>query len=140
MIAPTRRIVIAYLAGTFLLGAIAGGALGYGYGRRPVFRSFDRDEMRTKFCDRLVTDLDLSASQREQLDPLVRENMEEFEAAHRDHFRQIEDLMKQQRERIAVILDPAQRQKFEKIEKEREERMPKRNGGKPAGKSDKSQR
>lgn len=140
MIPPTRRIIIAYLAGTFLLGAIAGGALGYSYGRRPVFRSFDRDVMRTKFCDRLVTDLGLSDPQREQLDSIVRQNMEEFEAVHRDHFRQIDELMKRQRERIAAILDPAQRGKFEAIEKEREERMPKRNGGKPPIKPDKADR
>jgi len=126
MISPTRRIILAYLAGTFVLGAVAGGAFGYSWGRRPVFHSFDRDEMRVRFCDRLVSNLGLTATQREKLQPILQQNMNEFETAHRDHYSQIGTLMKRHRERIASILDPDQRTKFEAMEREREQRMPKR--------------
>ena len=135
MIAPTRRTIILYLAGTFVLGAVAGGALGYQWGRQPVFRSFDRDEMRARFCDRLVNDLGLSSAQRDQLDPILRQNMEEFEVVHREHYSQIGTIMKRHRERISSILSPEQKAKYEALEKEREQRMPKRwNSSK--GKSD----
>lgn len=137
MIAPTRRTIILYLAGTFVLGAVAGGALGYQWGRQPVFRSFDRDEMRARFCDRLVNDLGLSPAQRDQLDPILRQNMEEFEAVHRDHYSQIGTIMKRHRERIASILSPEQKSKYEALEKEREQRMPKR-WKSSKGKSDES--
>jgi hypothetical protein len=130
MIAPTRRTIILYLAGTFVLGAVAGGALGYQWGRQPVFKSFDRDEMRSRFCNRLVSDLGLSPAQRDQLDPILRQNMEEFEAVHRDHYSQIGVTIKRHRERIASIMSPEQKAKYEAMEKERdrerEQRMPKR--------------
>jgi hypothetical protein len=128
MIVPTRRAIVAYLVGTFLFGAIAGGALGYRWGRQPVFRSFDRDAMRAKFCNRLVDDLGLSTSQSEQLDVILRKNMDEFESAHREHYSQIGVLMKQHRERIASILNPDQKEKFYALEKEREERMEREKG------------
>ncbi len=126
MIASTRRTILLYLSGTFLLGALAGGAIGYGYGRRPVFKPFDREEMRTKFCNRMTSDLGLTSQQQEQLDPIVRQNMDEFEAAQREHYGRIGELMKRHRERVASILTPDQQVKFETIEKERERRMPKR--------------
>lgn len=130
MIPVTRKTILLYLAGTFVLGAVAGGALGYGWGRRPVFKPFDRDEMRTRFCNRLVNDLALTEPQQSQLDPIIRQNMDEFEAVQREQYGRIGELMKRHRERIASILTPEQRTRFETLEKEREQRFEKERGAK----------
>lgn len=130
MIPVTRKTILLYLAGTFVLGAVAGGALGYGWGRRPVFKPFDRDEMRAKFCNRLVNDLGLTEPQQGQLDPIIRQNMDEFEAVQREQYGRIGELMKRHRERIASILTPEQRVQFETLEREREQRFEKERGEK----------
>jgi hypothetical protein len=130
MIPVTRKTILLYLAGTFVLGAVAGGAVGYGWGRRPVFKPFDRDEMRTRFCNRLVNDLGLTEPQQSQLDPIIRQNMDEFEAVQREQYGRIGELMKRHRERIASILTPEQRARFEMLEREREQRFEKERGGK----------
>jgi hypothetical protein len=129
MIPVTRKTILLYLAGTFVLGAVAGGALGYGWGRRPVFKPFDRDEMRAKFCNRLVNDLELTEPQQGQLDPIIRQNMDEFEAVQREQYGRIGELMKRHRERVASILTPEQRARYEALEREREQRFEKERGG-----------
>lgn len=132
MNAPTRKTVLMYLAATFLVGAVAGGAVGYGIRNRPVFRPMDRDEMRVKMCAKFTTELELNPEQQKLLDPLVRKGMDEFEAAQREHKAHLRELMKQGRERTSAILTPEQRVKFEAMERERESRMqsrPKGSGG-----------
>ncbi|HAB16586.1 MAG TPA: hypothetical protein PLX89_01520 [Verrucomicrobiota bacterium] len=134
----TRRRLLIYLAGTFVLGAIAGGAFGYGRGHQPPPKSFDREAMRVRFRDRLTSDLGLTKDQQVQLEPILQQNMDEFDAIHREHFAQIGEVMKRGRERIAAILTPEQRAKFEALEREREQRRKDDRGGprrsdKPAG-------
>lgn len=132
MNSPTQKTVVMYLAATFVVGAVAGGAIGYGAGRRPTFRPFDREEMRVKVCERFTTELSLSPEQQKQMDPLVRQGMEEFENAHREQKARLRELMEKGRERMAAILTPEQRVKFEAMEQERENRMQSRSKG-PGG-------
>lgn len=134
----TRRRLLLYLAGTFVLGAIAGGAFGFGRSQRPPSKPFDREVMRDRICKSLITDLELTPDQQVKLDPIIRRNMEEFEAVHRDHFAQIGEVMKRGRERIAAILTPEQQAKFEAMEREREKQRRKDRGGPSRG--DKSEK
>ncbi|MBL9175052.1 MAG: periplasmic heavy metal sensor [Verrucomicrobiales bacterium] len=126
---PTRKTILLYLAATFVVGAVAGGALGYGAGRRPVFRPFDRDEMREKMCQRFTTELSLSPEQQKQLDPLMRQGMDEMDQAHREHRARLKELMKVGRDRMNAILTPEQRVKFDTMERERESRMQSKSKG-----------
>jgi Spy/CpxP family protein refolding chaperone len=126
---PTRKTVLLYLAATFVVGAIAGGSMGYGMGRRSMFRPFDREEARVKTCQRFTSELNLNAEQQQKLDPLVRQGLDEMDAAHRQHKERLRGLMRQGRERISEILTPEQRVKFEAIEAEREQRMSSRPKG-----------
>jgi len=132
---PTRTAVLSYLAATFVVGAVAGGAIGYGIGQRSVFRPVDREEMRVKTCERFTSELHLDVEQQRKLDPLIREGMDEFDAAHREHRERLRELMRKGRDRMsdALNLTPEQRAKFEAMEAERERRMssrPKGSGGK----------
>jgi len=131
---PTRKTVLLYLAATFVVGAVAGGAIGYGVGRRPVFRPFDREEVRVKTCQRFTSELNLDAEQQKKLDPLVRQGLDEMDAAHRQHSERLRGLMREGRDRISEILTPEQRVKFEAIEAEREQRMSARPKGPGPGK------
>ncbi|MEN9678734.1 MAG: hypothetical protein RIS76_4630 [Verrucomicrobiota bacterium] len=129
MNAPTRKTILLYLAATFVVGAVAGGAIGYGAGRRPAMRPFDRDAMRVKICNDFTTKLDLNADQQTQLDPLIRAGMDEMDEAHREHRVRLKELMKKGRQRMEAILTPDQRVKYDAMEKERESRMQSRSKG-----------
>lgn len=118
----TKTIAVLYVAATFLLGAIAGGMVGYGYSHRQPKRPFDKDAMRQEMKARFTKDLDLSADQQKQLEGILVKNMEEFGSAHREHMDHIRELVKGGRDRIAGILTPVQKVKFEAMEKERKER------------------
>ncbi len=120
MKAPTTKLAaVAYVAATFLIGALAGGAVGYGYGRKPIVRPFDREAMRAHICDSLTTKLGLTPAQQQQLDPIVRQNMEEFDADRRQQMAKMGDRMKEGSLRIRAILTPEQQVKFDALEKER---------------------
>jgi Spy/CpxP family protein refolding chaperone len=122
MTPPTRRAVLLYLSATFILGAVAGGAVGYGFGRRPIFGPFDREAMRARMCDEITRSVGLTPEQQTQLDPLVRQGMEEFEAVHREEMARIREVMRKGHDRIAAILTPEQKVKFDAMERERESR------------------
>ena len=120
MKAPTTKFaVVAYVAATFLIGALAGGAVGYGYGRKPIVRPFDREAMRAHICDTLTSKLGLSTEQQKQLDPIVRQNMEEFDADRRQQMAKMGERMKAGSLRIRAILTPEQQVKFDELERQR---------------------
>jgi Spy/CpxP family protein refolding chaperone len=130
---PTTKLAaVFYVTATFLIGALAGAAVGYGYGRKPIFRPFDRDAMRAHICSDLTSKLDLTTEQQQQLEPIVRQNMEEFDADRRQHMAQMGERMKQGNLRIRAILTPEQQAKFDEIEKSRwKDRERGRDRGKP---------
>ncbi|MEI6357842.1 MAG: hypothetical protein WCP53_12185 [Verrucomicrobiota bacterium] len=120
MKAPTTQLAaVAYIAATFLIGALAGGAVGYGYGRKPIVRPFDREAMRAHICNDLTSKLDLTPAQQQQLDPIVRQNMEEFDADRRQQMAKMGERMKAGSQRIRAILTPGQQVKFDELERQR---------------------
>ncbi len=120
MKAPTTKLAaVAYVAATFLIGALAGGAVGYGYGRKPIVRPFDREAMRAHICNDLTSKLDLTPAQQQQLDPIVRQNMEEFDADRRQQMAKMGERMKAGSQRIRAILTPEQQVKFDELERQR---------------------
>ncbi|MCW5557786.1 MAG: hypothetical protein KIT22_08140 [Verrucomicrobiae bacterium] len=135
MNSPTRTAVLSYLAATFAVGAVAGGAIGYGVGRRAMFRPPDREEMRVKVCERFTSELHLDAEQQRRLDPLIRQGMDEFDAAHREHEERLRELMRKGHNRLSTTLNltPEQKAKFEAMEAERERRMSSKPKGPPGG-------
>ena len=118
----TKAVVALYVAAIFLLGAAAGGTVGYRYSHRQPRRPFDPNAMRSEMKDRFTKDLNLTAEQQQQLETILKKNMDEFGSAHREHMDHIRELVKGGRDRVAAILTPEQKVKFEAIEKERKER------------------
>lgn len=121
----SRKTLLTYLAGTFVLGAVAGGAIGYNRGKRPMFRSFNRDQMREEIKGKLTRDLSLNPEQVEKIDGILRTNMEELDTINRDHHKQIEVSMTRGRERIATLLNPEQKKILEAKDRERQARWAK---------------
>ena len=120
MISQTKTAMVLYLAATFSLGGIAGGAVGYRYGRQPIFRPPNPVSMLQHLKERYTRELDLTADQQQQLEPLLKQNMEEWGQSHRDHMKQVQAVMKQSRERIETLLTEPQKTKFRESERNRE--------------------
>lgn len=120
----TKTAATLYIAAIFLIGAVAGGAVSYGYGRKQPPRKFDPEAMRQHQKDRYATELGLTTDQTQKLDLILRQGMDEFGSCHREHMDRIHELMKHGRERIAAILTPEQKVRFEKLETKRDEKFP----------------
>lgn len=131
----TRKAALAYLVATFLVGGAAGLAIGYSADRRPKPPKFDPAGMKQKIFQGLSRDLDLSADQQRQLEPIIQSNMDDFGACQRENMARVHDSMRKGRERISAILTPGQREKFEAMEREREKkfRERERHGASPGG-------
>ncbi len=119
----TKTVAALYVAAIFAIGAVAGGAVSYTYGRKQPPRRFDPEAMRQEQKERYTRELGLSAEQAMQLDSIIRQGMDEFGACHREHMDRIHDLFKKGHDRIAAILTPEQKLEFEKLEKKREEKF-----------------
>jgi Spy/CpxP family protein refolding chaperone len=119
----TRTVAALYVAATFAIGAVAGGAVSYAYGRKQPPRRFDPEAMRQQQKERYAKELGLSPAQIQQLDQILRQGMDEFGVCHREHMDRVHDLMKRGQERIAGILTPEQKVEFLEMEKKREEKF-----------------
>jgi hypothetical protein len=132
MSATAKTAMLAYLTGTFLVGGIAGGAIGYRYGRQPIFRPPNPQSMLQHLKERYTRELALTEEQQKLIEPIVRQNMGDWEQSHRDQMQQMQGLIKRGRERIETILTGEQKLKFRESEKNREHRFDRGPGG-PGG-------
>jgi Spy/CpxP family protein refolding chaperone len=133
----TRKAALFYLLATFAVGSAAGLAVGYSVDRRPKPPKFDPTAFKQKITADLSRDLSLTEAQRKQLEPIIERNMEEFDGCRRENTERVRQSMQRGRERIAAILTPEQRAKFEELERERERKFRERDshgGSRSAGK------
>ncbi len=119
----TRRAATLYLTATFVVGGAAGLAVGYSVDRRPKAPRFDPATFKEKIAHDLTRDLDLTAEQQRQLGPIIEQNIAEFDTCRRENMERVRFSMKCGRDRIAAILNPEQRAKFEEMERERDRRF-----------------
>lgn len=117
----TTKAAVVYLAGVFLVGAVAGGAGGYAYARRqPRWPGPPRSEDYVKVkCDRLTQELGLSADERARIEPVVRETFEKMGQLHKESNRRFDVAREESDKKLAALLDPEKRIKFEKLQRER---------------------
>lgn len=121
----SRQAAALYLTATFLVGGFAGAAVGYSLGTKPKPFRPDPEAFRQHLMKRYSTELSLTADQQKLLEPLVQQNLGDFDSAHKEHMGRIRECRRKANERIAAILTPEQRAVFERLEREREKGMPK---------------
>ncbi len=119
----TRKTVLGYLLATFIVGGAAGLAIGYSVDRRPKPPKFDPSAFKQKVTSDLTRDLALTEQQQQQIGPIIEQNFQEFDGCRRENTERVRQAMQRGRERIAAILTPEQRTKFEELERERERKF-----------------
>lgn len=119
----TRKTVLGYLLATFVVGSAAGLVVGYSVDRRPKPPKFDPVAFKQKVTSGLTRDLGLNEEQQRQIGPIIEQNFQEFDGCRRENTERVRQAMQRGRERIAAILTPDQRAKFEELERERERKF-----------------
>jgi Spy/CpxP family protein refolding chaperone len=81
------------------------------------------DEIATVIRDRLNAKLDLTADQKQRIEPMIKKAAEEMEASHLDSLKRANKAVDDLHAQIRPELIPEQRQKLLESEAERSERM-----------------
>lgn len=113
---PATRKAAIWVVIVFLLGAVGGGMLGYGYEHHSVSAAntpLPEPERRAKRVAEWTQDFGLSSDQAKQLDSILLELHGESKAIHDQSDAQMEQLRKKGRDQIRAVLTPEQRPKFE---------------------------
>jgi len=124
-----RSLALVYVAGLFLFGILIG-ALGMHLyyaqrfpGPRPGGGPPHQRGMGPFFVERLERDLELTPEQIGRIEEIVHESRIEFEGLRREMRPRLRDQMDRTTERIAEVLTPEQREKFERLRGRPDRRM-----------------
>lgn len=114
-----RHLALVYVAGLFLLGILVGALamhLYYAVGSpaHPRFPGPGRAH-RPDFSQRLERELDLTPEQARRIDAILAESRAEGEALHAEMLPRVREQMERTRARIAEVLTPEQRDRFEEL-------------------------
>ncbi len=106
----------AYVVAVFLVGALAGGFVGFDLGRRAFFRPPDPRAMADRIMEWLTSDLALTEQQVGQIRPIVEAGTAEAEKIHHETFERIRALMERDYRRIEPFLTPDQQKRLREHE------------------------
>lgn len=113
-----------YLLLTFMSG-VGVGSLGYWlYSSKTVNAASSRssEQYRQKYVSEMESRLQLSAEQKQRLVTILDQTRILYREVYEKHRPELQAVQQHQTAQIRAILDPSQRQEFEKIRKERDER------------------
>lgn len=129
---PATRKAVVWVVIVFLLGAAAGGMLGYGYAHHSVSAAsapMPEPERRARRVAELTEKLGLTSDQAKQLDAIMLQRHTEVKTIREQSDAQLEQVRQKGRDQIRAILAPEQKPKFEeflqKLDAERKHNAPK---------------
>ncbi|PYT93075.1 MAG: hypothetical protein DMG36_11555 [Acidobacteria bacterium] len=121
---PATRKAAVWVVVVFLLGAAAGGMLGYGYAHRSVAAAsapLSEPERRAKRVAELTQDLVLTSDQAKQLDAILMQRHAEVKTIRDQSDAQLDQVRQKGRDQIRAILTPEQKPNFEEFLKKMDE-------------------
>jgi len=128
---PATRKAAIWVVIVFLLGAVAGGMLGFGYAHHSVSAAnapLPEPERRAKKVAELTEKLGLTSDQAKQLDTILLQRHTEVKTIREQSDAQLGQVRQKGRDQIRAILTPEQEPKFEeflqKLDAERKHNAP----------------
>ena len=116
---PATRKAAIWVVVVFLLGAVAGGMLGYGYAHHysvsAATAPLPEPERRARRVAELTEKLGLTSDQAKQLDAILLERHSEVKSIHDQSDAQLEQVRQKGRDQIRAVLTPEQKPKFEEF-------------------------
>jgi Spy/CpxP family protein refolding chaperone len=130
---PATRKAAIWVVVVFLLGAVAGGMVGYGHAHHYSVSAASapppEPERRARRVEQMTHELALTSDQAKQLDAILLQWHGEVKAIHDQSDAQFEQLRQKGRDEIRAILTPEQKPKFEdflqKLDAEKKRNAPK---------------
>lgn len=123
-----RRKATLWVGAVFVLGVALGGVLGYVFARQSVAAArapMNEDARRAHRVEQLSRELNLSDTQKQQLNAILSQVDSEIRAVRKE---QIDPLRKKGRDQIRAMLTPEQTAKFDdmikRMDEERKRRGP----------------
>jgi flagellar basal body-associated protein FliL len=114
---PASRKAAVWLALIFLLGAGLGGVLGFVAGNSRTHASARQrkspEVRRAEMVEKLAQELQLTAAQRESLDPILVAFQEQYQAVHKQVEPQMKEVREASRKKIRALLTPEQQGKYD---------------------------
>ena len=127
MIALSTTRVLAYLAAIFVAGALAGGIGGYSLARNRTPKAPpsppDSKLMVQHTIERLETRLKLSPQQLGRIRDIVEQSFAEAQCRSSNHIKEVGDVFRRMNTKISEHLDSNQKVEFDRMEKERRDKM-----------------
>ena len=120
----TTRKAAFWVGVVFLLGAALGGMLGYVFAHHTAMAApaqMTDAQKRAQKVERLTQELNLTASQQQQLDAILTSVQSEYKVIRQSTEPQIDQARQKGREQIRAILTPEQKPKFEEFLKRLDE-------------------
>jgi len=116
---------LSYIAAIFIAGLLAGGVLGgltgFKLGTQRLAHPPRPDQMATNVRQRLQQDLKLTDEQVRQIAPGVDRFAREMGLVHSNTVERSIEVIRQMHRRVEEFLTPEQKEKFRKVQQEREE-------------------
>jgi hypothetical protein len=116
----TKGKLLGYLAGIFVAGLIAGGVLGFNYGRQSLFKPPPPDRISRSILNWFKTELQLSAEQIHQIEPILDETTLKINALHQETRTNTQALIRESHQRMAPFLSDLQKTKLEELSRQGE--------------------
>jgi Spy/CpxP family protein refolding chaperone len=114
---PATRKAAMWVVIVFLLGAAAGGMVGYGYAHHysvsAASAPLPEPERRARRVEQMTHELGLTSDQAKQLDAILLQWHGQVKAVHEQSDAHFEQLRQKGRDEIRAILTPEQKPKFE---------------------------
>ncbi len=126
----SRYKTILYLCAVFVTGLIAGGAIGYGFARRSIFRPPTEAQMARHILADLQQELQLTPTQVGQISPVIEKAAREIQGVHERTFTEVREIIQKTDKEMANFLTPEQKKLLEQMHERRER---KKYGGPPPG-------
>jgi len=136
-----KRKAAVWIAVVFVLGLALGGVFGYFYGHRAVVIAgppiLSEPERRARRLDQMTHELNLTDTQRQQIDALLLQIHNEFKSIHDKNATQLEsemnDARQKSREQVRALLTPEQQPKFDEFLKRLDEERKRNAANQPPG-------
>jgi len=116
---PRLRNILIVVA-IFVAGVVTGSVNSIGVGQRMAEHRLRVDNLRSTLMDILKSELELTPEQVVRIEPLVNQACEEYRAITLETVQRVTQLVQAANGRIARELTPAQAEKLDRLEQERQ--------------------
>jgi Spy/CpxP family protein refolding chaperone len=117
----SKRKLSLYLLALFLAGGGTGALISWEVCRRTPAAPLPPSEIGSRLRARFQSRLSLTPEQVRQIDPMIEQAMGRVEAIRRETATQVFANVSNLHEQVLLVLTPAQKVKFEELERERRE-------------------